>query len=92
MVAIVLLAKRSVDGLFAAVFTALVIGLFGGLADVVGLARSQIPFQWGTTAAQVIIAVSIGVSAGVLIGSILAFRINRPLPVLEDDAPLEVAP
>ena len=92
VVAIVLLAKRSVDGLFAAVFTALVIGLFGGLADVVGLARSQIPFQWGTTAARVIIAVSIGVSAGVLIGSILAFRINRPLPVLEDDAPLEVAP
>jgi hypothetical protein len=92
VVAIVLLAKRSVDGLFAAVFTALVIGLFGGLADVVSLARSQIPYQWGTTAAQILIAVSIGVSAGVLIGSILAFRINRPLPLLEDDASLEVVP
>ncbi len=83
VVAIRLLARRSVDGLFAAVFTALVIGLFGGLADVVSLARSQIPFQWGTTAAQILIAVSIGVSAGLLIGSIVAFRLNRPLPVLE---------
>ena len=63
---------------------ALVIGLFGGLADVIALARSQIPFQWGVVFAQVLISVSIGVSAGVVIGSILAFRINRR-PSLADD-------
>jgi hypothetical protein len=81
-----LLAKRSVDGLFAAVFTGLVIGLFGGVADVVALARSQIPFQWGVVFAQVLISVSIGVSAGVVIGSIIAFRINRPVVAADDTA------
>jgi len=78
VVAIRLLAKRSVDGLFAAVFTGLVIGLFGGVADVIALDRSQIPFQWGTGLARVLIAVSIGASAGVVVGSILAYRNNRP--------------
>jgi hypothetical protein len=82
-VAIRLLLKRSIDGLFAAVFTALVIGLFGGLADVVSLARSQVPFEWGVRSAQVLVAVSIGVGAGVVIGSIIAFRLNRPAAAVE---------
>jgi hypothetical protein len=70
--------------LFAAVFTALVIGLFGGLADVVSLARSQVPFEWGVRSAQVLVAVSIGVGAGLVIGSVIAFRLNRPAaPALE---------
>jgi hypothetical protein len=81
-IAIRLLVKRSIDGLFAAVFTALVIGLFGGLADVVSLARSQVPFEWGIRAAQVLVTVSIGVGAGVVIGSIVAFRLNRPAPAV----------
>jgi len=79
LVAIRLLAKRSVDGLFAAVFTALVIGLFGGLADVVSLSRSQVPNSFGAATARLLIAVSIGLGGGVIIGSILAFRRNRPL-------------
>jgi hypothetical protein len=82
-VAIRLLLKRSVDGLFAAVFTALVIGLFGGLADVVSLARSQVPFEWGVVAAQVLVAVSIGAGVGVVIGSVIAYRFNRPAPALD---------
>src|SRR5579871_5112088 len=86
-VAVRLLMKRSVDGLFAAVFTALVIGLFGGLADVVSLARSQIPFEWGVRAAQVLVAVSIGAGAGVVIGSGIAFRFNRPLTTAEPAVP-----
>jgi hypothetical protein len=90
-VGIRLLARRSVDGLFAAVFTALVIGLFGGLADVVTLGRSQVPYEWGVTAAQILIAVSIGMSAGVVVGSIIAFRLNRPAPVFDPDAPPDAA-
>jgi len=82
-VAVRLLMKRSVDGLFASIFTALVIGLFGGLADVVSLARSQVPFEWGVRAAQVLVAVSIGIGAGVVVGSIVAFRFNRPLPAAD---------
>ena len=86
-VGIRLLARKSVDGLFAAVFTGLVIGLFGGLADIVALSRSQVPFQWGVTAAQILITVSIGVAAGVVVGSIVAFRFNRPLPAAEPGSP-----
>jgi len=71
------LARRSIDGLFAAIFTALVIGVFGGLADIIALARSQVPFLWGITADRIIITVSVGIGAGVLGGSIAAFRINR---------------
>jgi hypothetical protein len=77
-VAIRLLRRHSVDGLFAAVFTALVIGLFGGLADVVALARSQVPFAFGTNLDRALIAASLGVAVAVVAGSILAFRRNRP--------------
>jgi len=77
-VAIRLLARRNIDGLFAAVFAALVIGLFGGLADVIALARSQVPFLFGMTLDRVLIAVSLGLGAGVVVGSVLAFRRNRP--------------
>jgi len=92
-VAIRLLARRSVDGLFAAVFAALVIGLFGGLADVIALARSQVPFLFGMTFDRVLIAVSLGLGAGVVAGSILAFRHNRPpLPPADEDVEYVVAP
>ncbi|HEY2429295.1 MAG TPA: hypothetical protein VGI06_10215 [Acidimicrobiales bacterium] len=77
-VAVRLLRRRSIDGLFAAVFTALVIGLFGGLADVVALARSQVPFLFGTVLDRLLISVSLGVGAGVVGGALLAFRRNRP--------------
>lgn len=90
VVAIRLLARRSVDGLFAAVLTALVIGLFGGLADVVSLSRSQIPFAFAPVVARLLVSVSIGVAVGVIGGSLLAFRRNRPPPTT--DAVLDQAP
>jgi hypothetical protein len=82
LVAIRFLAKRSLDGLFAAVFAALVIGIFGGLTDIGSLSHSQIPFDFGAVTARVIVAVSIGGAAGLLAGSFLAYRRNRvPLDV-----------
>ena len=84
VVAIRLLARRNVDGLFAAVFAALVIGLFGGLADVIALGRSQVPFLFGMTFDRVLIALSLGLGAGVVVGSVLAFRHNRS-PILPDE-------
>lgn len=77
IIAIRLLAKRSLDGLFAAVFTGLVVGLFGGLADVTSLSRSQIPFAFGDGVDRVLVTLSLGVGAGVVAGSFLAFRRNR---------------
>jgi hypothetical protein len=85
-VAIRLLARRNVDGLFAAVFAALVIGLFGGLADIIALARSQVPFLFGMTFDRVLIAVSFGLGVGVVAGSVLAFRHNRPPMISAEDA------
>ncbi len=86
-VAIRLLARRNVDGLFAAVFAAaLVIGLFGGLADIIALARSQVPFLFGMTFDRVLIAVSFGLGVGVVVGSVLAFRHNRPPMISAEDA------
>jgi len=80
VVAVRLLARRSVDGLFAALFAALVIGLFGGLADVTALTRSQVPFAFGDVADRALVAISIGGALGVTIGSVVAFRRNRPEP------------
>ncbi|MHB8466780.1 MAG: hypothetical protein ACYDH6_02690 [Acidimicrobiales bacterium] len=79
-VAIALLARRSADGLFAAVFSGLVIGLFGGLTDVGWLSHSQVPFAFGTGLARVLVAASIGGGGGLITGSIVALRRNRPRP------------
>jgi hypothetical protein len=79
-VAIRLLLRRSVDGLFATIFAGLVIGLFGGLTDVGWLSHSQVPFDFGASLARVLVAVSVGGAAGVIAGSIVAFRRNRPQP------------
>jgi uncharacterized membrane protein YhaH (DUF805 family) len=86
-VAVRLLRKDTVDGLFAAVFSALVIGLFGGLADVVALARSQVPFLFGTSTDRVVITISLGAGAGIVLGSVLAARHNRAPAVYLQEVP-----
>jgi hypothetical protein len=92
VVAVRLLSRKSIDGLFAAVFTGLVIGLFGGLADVGSLWRSQVPFAWGTTFARVIVMVSIGGSVGLVVGAIVAFRRNRAKPGAEAEVEQAITP
>jgi hypothetical protein len=82
LIALRLLARRSVDGLFAATFTALVIAAFGGFADATTLARSQVPFGLPVVLARVAVTVAIGVGLGLAAGSVMAFRRNRP-PVPE---------
>jgi hypothetical protein len=78
VIAIRLLRRHNTDGLFAAIFTGLVIGLFGGAADVVALARSQVPFLWGPAVDRGLIAVSCGAGAGVFAGAVIAYRRHRP--------------
>jgi hypothetical protein len=77
VVAIRFLSRRSLDGLFAAVFTGLVIGIFGGLTDIGSLSHSQIPYDFGAQMARVLVAVSIGGSAGLVAGAFIAYRRHR---------------
>ena len=90
-VGIRLLARRSLDGLFAAVFAGLVIGLFGGLTDLGTLVHSQVPFAFGVTTARLLVAVSIGGAAGVIGGAVVAFRRNRASDGVATDTPSDTA-
>jgi hypothetical protein len=78
VIALRLLARRSVDGLFAATFTALVITAFGGFSDITTLGRSQVPFGLPVVLARVAVTVAIGVGLGLASGSVVAFWRNRP--------------
>jgi len=76
-VAVYLLARRNVDGLFAATFTAVVIGLFGGVADLTVLYRSEVPSAMPTDVARGVVACALGLGAGLTVGAVLAARRNR---------------
>lgn len=71
-VGISMLLRGKRDGLFAAIFSAVLLAVFGGLQDVGALSHSQIPFLWAGGAARLFIAVSIGLGAGVTVGAVLA--------------------
>ncbi|HUR48396.1 MAG TPA: hypothetical protein VMY88_02555 [Acidimicrobiales bacterium] len=77
--AVVLLLRRSDDGPFAAAFAGAVVALFGGLADIADLSRSQIPFAFGELVARMIVSWSLGAGAGLVLAAILRFRRN-PAP------------
>lgn len=71
-VGVSMLLREKRDGLFAAIFAAVLLAVFGGLQDVGALSHSQIPFLWAGGFARAFIAVSIGLGAGVTVGSVLA--------------------
>jgi hypothetical protein len=71
-----MLVRRNVDGLFLALFSGLVMAVFGGLADFRVLDRSQAPFALPVGLERVVVAATIGLGLGVVIGSILALRRN----------------
>jgi hypothetical protein len=75
-VAVRLLQRRSVDGLFAATFCGLVIGVWGGLADLTVLSRSQPPFAWPAALERVIVSAALGLGLGIVVGAVLAYRRN----------------
>jgi hypothetical protein len=81
IVAVVALARRRAEGLFAAAFTALVVLLFGGLADISNLSRSQLPFAWDADLARAAVAASLGLGAGITLASILGIRRHLPLTI-----------
>jgi hypothetical protein len=81
IVGAVALIRRRAEGLFAVAFAALVILLFGGLADISALYRSQLPFQWDTDLARIAVASSLGLGAGLTAAAVLGIRRHLPLTI-----------
>jgi hypothetical protein len=84
VIAIRLLVRRSVDGLYAAVFTAASAFLFSGLLDLTTLHRSQAPFVWGIGWDRVTVTIALGGGLGVGLGAAWALRRAHPSDVLDD--------
>ena len=77
--AVRLLLRGSPDGPFAAAFAGAIIALFGGVADLPDLTRSQVPFAYGDVPARLLVALSLGLGLGLVIAA--AVRVHRePLP------------
>ena len=69
---ITMLVKGKRDGLFAAIFSGVLLAVFGGLQDLGVLSHSQVPFAWGEASARVFVTLSIGLGVRVTVGSLLA--------------------
>ncbi len=88
LVAVWLLLRRRVDGLYAAVFAGVSAALFTGLLDFMVLARSQAPFAGPVTVDRLTVAVSLGLGLGVALGALVAIR-RTPRGSYDDDYDLE---
>jgi hypothetical protein len=93
LLAVWLLARKRVDGLYAATFAGISAALFGGLLDITVLSRSQAPFSGAIGVDRITVAVSLGLGLGVATGAIAALRRQpRAAPIEEDfDAPEDEA-
>lgn len=78
VIAVRLLLRENPDGLYAATFAALVIGLFSGLTDVTVLWRSQVPFALPATVDRVLVSLALGIGGGVVVAGVWVFRRHRP--------------
>lgn len=76
-VAVWMLAHRRPQGLLAAGFAGLFIALSGGVADLVDLTRSQVPFAWGAALARLLVSASLGAGLGLVGAATLGLRRNR---------------
>ena len=90
--AVYFLARKRVDGFFAAVFCGLIVAVVGGLADSTVLSRSQVPFALSTQLARDIVMLSLGLGIGVAVASAMAIRKLEPRLLPPDDEPPELEP
>jgi hypothetical protein len=74
VLAIWLLVRRRVDGLYAAVFAGISAALFTGLLDITVLSRSQAPFDGLIGVDQLTVAVSLGLGVGIATAAFIALR------------------
>ncbi len=78
-IAVWLLSRRRVDGLYAAAFAGVSAGLFTGILDITVLSRSLAPFAGPMWADRLTTAVSLGLGAGIAVGSVwLLVHLPRP--------------
>jgi len=67
-------AERELEALLAGAFAGAVIAVFGGLADLSMLSRSQVPFDGPVALARACVAVSTGVGFGLVAAGVLSRR------------------
>ena len=85
VLAIRLLVKGSVDGLYAAVFAGLSVALFGGVEDIGMLSHSAAPFALSLGVARTCVAVALGGGLGVVAGSFVVIRRLPEAPLGEPE-------
>lgn len=73
-VALRLLARSRVDGLFAGVFAGLSVAVFGGLLDVATLSRRVTPFALPIEVARLCVALAVGGGLGLTTACLLVIR------------------
>jgi hypothetical protein len=73
-IAIILLLREKIDGLYAAAFAGLSAFLFSGLLDLPTLQRAHAPFAWGTGWDRLTVTLVLGVGAGLAGGALWALR------------------
>jgi hypothetical protein len=87
--AVRLLLRGSPDGPFAAAFAGAVIALFGGLADIADLSRSQLPVAVPDVVARLFVSSSLGIGLGLVLAAVLLlrrrFRPDRGRPTAGSD-------
>ena len=76
--AVRLLLRGSSDGPFAAAFAGAVIALFGGVADLADLTRSQVPFAFSDLLARLLVSLSLGLGLGLVSAAVIRLRRERP--------------
>ncbi|HUQ39448.1 MAG TPA: hypothetical protein VM030_04790 [Acidimicrobiales bacterium] len=69
-----MLRRRPADAWFVVGAGAVMIALFGGVADLSDLSRSQIPVAWPATTARAMVSLTIGLGAGIAGACALASR------------------
>ncbi len=84
VIAMRLLARNRVDGLFAGVFAGLSVAVFGGLLDLAILSRSVTSFALPIAVARLCAALAVGGGFGLAVACILVIRRN---PAARPDGP-----
>lgn len=69
-----LLLQRRREGFYFAVAAGVLVALFGGLAELADLTKSQVPFAWGAGASRLFVALALGLGLGVTAASWLSLR------------------
>lgn len=80
-----LLVQRRREGFYFAVAAGVLVALFGGLAELPDLTKSQVPFAWGADASRLFVALALGLGLGAVAAAWLSLRRVPPEePVLDE--------